>query len=233
MTRLKAAILVGALALAPGALVSANTVNWSVTVKDTGNGHLIGNPEAPDKLTEYISYTCSHCATFAKEGDPVLKLAFVGSGKYSLEIRHLLRDPIDLTAAMLTHCGDASKFPLNHSAIMLSQSKWLPLASKASQAQIQRWTLPDQAAARRNIANDFGFYDMMKQRGYRITDLDMCLNNNAKALEMAKTSRDDAQRLGLTGTPSFVLNGELLDHAHNWASLEQALNAAAKAKSDQ
>lgn len=228
MTRFKAAILVGALALASG-----NTVNWSITVQDTGTSHLIGNPDAPDKLTEYISYTCSHCATFAREGDPVLKLAHVGTGKYSLEIRHLLRDPIDLTAAMLTHCGDAKKFPLNHSAIMLSQSKWLPIASKASQGQIQRWSLPDQAAARRNIANDFGFYDLMKQRGYRITDLDQCLNDNAKAQSMAQTSREDVQRLGLTGTPTFVLNGKILEHAHNWASLEQQLNAHAIAKKDQ
>ncbi len=228
MTRFKAAILVGALALASG-----NTVNWSITVQDTGTSHLIGNPDAPNKLTEYISYTCSHCATFAREGDPVLKLAHVGTGKYSLEIRHLLRDPIDLTAAMLTHCGDAKKFPLNHSTIMLNQSKWLPIASKASQGQIQRWSLPDQAAARRNIANDFGFYDLMKQRGYRITDLDQCLNDNAKAQAMAQTSREDVQRLGLTGTPTFVLNGEILEHAHNWASLEQQLNAHATAKKDQ
>jgi len=228
VTRFKAAILVGILAFASG-----NTVNWAVTIQDTGGGHLIGNPDAADKLTEYVSYTCSHCAAFAREGDPVLKLAYVGSGKYSLEIRHLLRDPIDLTAAMLTHCGDAKKFPLNHSTIMLSQSKWLPIASKASQGQIQRWTLPDQAAARRNIANDFGFYDLMKQRGYRITDLDQCLNDNAKAQSMAQTSAQDAQRLGLSGTPRFLLNGKVLDHAHNWASLEQQLIAHSTDYKDQ
>jgi len=228
LTRLKVAILIGVLAFSSG-----NTANWAVTVQDTGTSHLIGNPDAPDKLTEYISYTCSHCAAFAREGDPVLKLAYVGSGKYSLEIRHLLRDPIDLTAAMLTHCGEAKKFPLNHRTIMLSQDKWLPIASKASQGQIQRWTLPDQAAARRNIANDFGFYDTMKQRGYRITDLDKCLNDNAKAQSLAQTSMEDTQRLKLAGTPRFLLNGKVLKHAHNWASLEQQLNAHFTGDNDQ
>ena len=228
MKRLKTALMIGAFVLATG-----NTDNPSVMVEQTNGGHTIGDPDAPTLLTEYISYTCSHCASFAREGDPILKFAFVGSGKLKLEIRHLLRDPIDLTAAMLTHCGDTNKFPLNHRAIMLSQDKWLPIASKASAAQIQRWSISDQAAARRNIANDFGFYDIMEQRGYRITDLDQCLNDNAKAQALAETSYRDVQRLGLSGTPTFLLNGTVVDGAHDWPSLEARLNEMFSGKSEE
>jgi protein-disulfide isomerase len=219
LQRFKIAIMVGALTLLPG-----NTANSSGNVARIDGGHTIGNPQATTQLTEYVSYTCSHCADFAREGDPVLKFAFVSSGKLKLEIRHLVRDPIDLTAAMMTNCGEASKFPLNHSAIMLSQNKWLPLASKASPAQIQRWSMKDQAAARRNIANDFGFYDIMETRGYRITELDQCLNDNAKAQQLARNSFEDGKQHSITGTPSFLLNGELLAGVHNWATLQKALN---------
>jgi len=216
----KAALLAGALVLAGG-----NSPDWNTTVVETDAGHLIGNPDAKIKLTEFISYTCSHCAQFAKTGDPALKLVYVHSGKVAVEIRHTLRDPIDLTAAMLTHCGEPNKFTLNHNAIMYSQQDWLPTAQKATQAQIARWTSQDRPAARRAIASDFGFYKIMESRGYRITDVDKCLNDNAKATALANASLADAQRLGIEGTPSFAINGKLLANVHSWPALQPRLDA--------
>ncbi len=50
-------------------------------------GFVIGNPDAPLKLVEYASHTCSHCAEFSDEG----------SGPMHDEIRRLgrgqLRNP--------------------------------------------------------------------------------------------------------------------------------------------
>lgn len=216
----KAALLAGAMML-----VAADKPNWNNTVVETDAGHLIGNPEAETRLTEYVSYTCSHCANFAMTGDPVLKVAYVHSGKIAVEIRHALRDPVDLTATMLTHCGAPDKFTLNHNAIMYSQQDWMPVLKNATQAQIARWSNPDPAAARRAIASDFGFYKLMEPRGYRITDLDKCLNDNAKAELLINASRSDGQRLGIQGTPSFAINGQLLDHTHSWPALQKQLDA--------
>lgn len=220
MTSLKAALLAGALVFATGA-----APDWTITVEETAAGHLIGNPDAQTKVTEYVSYTCGHCAEFALTGDPTLKIAYVHGGDVSVEIRHLLRDPIDLTAAMLTHCGDSSKFALNHSAMMLSQDKWLAVARQASQAQMQRWSNADRAAARRAIAADLDFYQLMEGRGYRITDLDRCLADTAKETELVQATRSYATELGIQGTPSFTINGQLLDHVHSWPALKQALDA--------
>ncbi len=220
MKLFKAALLAGIIAVTGG----ANKPNWNNTVVETDAGHLIGNPDAKVKLTEFVSYTCPHCAHFADEGDPALKLAYVHPGKVSVEIRHSLRDPIDLTATMLTQCGDPSRFVLNHSAIMLSQSKWLPIAQSASPAQIQRWTSPDRAAARRAIASDFGFYKTMEARGYRTTDLDKCLNDNARATKLAEASQADAVKYGIRGTPSFAINGKLLENVHSWQALQPQID---------
>lgn len=223
MKSLKVAILAGALVLAGG-----NSPNWNATVTEENQGHVIGNPEAETTLTEYVSYTCGHCAQFARQGDPVIKLVFVHPGDLKLEIRHLLRDPIDLTAAMLTHCGAESKFPLNHSAFMTSQASWLGKAQNATQAQMQRWSNPDRAAARRALASDLDFYELMEQRGYGRSEIDQCLNDNAKADALVEATMADVQRLGLTGTPSFVLNGKLLDGVHSWQALEPHLTGKAE-----
>ena len=220
MKLIKTALLAGALVLAGG-----NTkADWNTTVAAENQGHNIGNPEAETTLTEYISYTCPHCAHFAQRGDRALKIGYVHTGKMNLQIRHLIRDPVDLTAAMLTHCGDTRRFTMNHNAFMYSQAKWLPIMQSATQAQIARWTNADRKAARRAIARDFGFYDIMSARGYGVTDVDKCLNDDAKAQSLVETSAADARRLGLRGTPSFVLDGELLNGVHSWETLEPVLN---------
>ena len=125
MKSLKAALLAGAVLLATGA-----APDWTITVTETEAGYLIGNPDAETKVAEYISYTCGHCADFARSGDPALKIGYVRDGNVSVEIRNLLRNPIDLTAAMIAHCGEPNKFALNHAALMLSQDKWLPIAAE-------------------------------------------------------------------------------------------------------
>lgn len=219
MKLVKAVALAGLLATTGG-----NTADWNTTVVKTDAGHRIGNPGAKVKLTEFVSYTCSHCAHFASDGDPALKLLYIHPGKVSVEIRHTLRDPIDLTAAMLTNCGDTNRFVLNHSAFMLSQSKWLPIAQSATPAQIQRWTNSDRAAARRAIAKDFGFYKMMEARGYRTTDLDRCLNDDARATALANATQSDTVKYGIKGTPSFALNGKLLDNVHSWPALKPQID---------
>lgn len=224
----KLVAMAGAVALAAsgGATLAqkAKKQNWLVTVAENDNGHRLGNPEAETKLVEYMSYTCDHCATFAREGEGAIKLAYVPTGKVSFEIRHLLRDPLDLTAALLTHCGAPNKFMQNHAAIMLKQDEWFAAARKTTQAQRSRWQFGSNAARRQAIASDLGFYDIMERRGYSRADLNRCLADEAKARELAETSVRDVQTYGLTGTPSFVINGELLDGVHAWKPLQAELD---------
>jgi protein-disulfide isomerase len=194
--------------------------NWAQAVEARDNGHVFGNPDADRRLVEYMSYTCSHCAEFTRTGDPVIKLFLVPQGKVSFEIRHLLRDPIDLTAALLTHCGDPERFLGNHEAIMTRHDTWMATARKATQAQRTRWSFGSNAARWRAIASDLGFYGIMEDRGYSRAALDRCLSDEAKANALAETSARDVGALGLPGTPSFVLDGKLLDGVHSWDALK-------------
>lgn len=217
---LAAAALLSIGATAPAAKPSGG--NWLTTVAATDGGHRIGNPAAKVKLSEFISYTCPHCAAFAKEGEGPLQLAYIGTGKLSLEVRHLIRDPIDLTAAMLTNCGPATKFLQNHAAFMLGQDKWIAPLASVTDAQKQRWTAPG-AAGRRAIASDFGFYAIMERRGYSRVEADRCLADETMARTLAENSAADWKRPGITGTPSFAINGTVMPGTHTWSALEPQL----------
>lgn len=224
---LKALALAGAGTLALGASAQERLIlpgaNWADMVEETQGGHLFGNPEAETKLIEFMSYTCSHCAQFTRSGEGAIKLAYVPTGRISFEVRHLIRDPVDLSAAMLTHCGDAQKFGANHEAFMYRFDEWMAKASKATRAQQSRWQFGSLPARLQAIASDLDFYDIMESRGYSRVEIDRCLSDEAKARAMADQSAADVQQYGLTGTPSFVLDGELLEGTHSWPALEARL----------
>jgi protein-disulfide isomerase len=221
LTRLAALALAALLSLGAGKPVPRN---WNTAVQVTpGGSHVLGDPAAL-RLTEFISYTCPHCARFDREANDPLRLYFVMPGKLSVEVRHLVRDPIDLTAAMLTNCGAPAKFFGNHTAFLRGQERWIAAAGRANEAQQVRWTSGDMAARRRAIANDFGFYQIMIGRGYDRPSIDRCLADNAMAQRLARQT-SEAATLGVNGTPSFLLGGELLAGTHDWQTLQVQLKA--------
>lgn len=178
------------------------------------------------KLTEFVSYTCSHCATFTRQGEAPLQLAYIGTGKVKLEVRSVIRNPIDTVATMVVQCGASDKFFRNHAFMMTSQSKWIGTFSRPTQAQVQRWTGPNEAVARKALAQDAGFYEMMETRGYSRTEIDKCLNDDAKAEKLETNTVADFDQFGINSTPSFAINGKTVKDVHDWTRLEPKLNAS-------
>jgi len=217
-------LAVAALASAAGA--APKTVGWNYVVNLGADGsHVLGNPAAPVKLAEYISYTCPHCAHFTTEAEAPLRIGYLSSGKVSIEVRHLLRDPIDLTVAMLTNCGPKEKFFLNHAAFMRSQNTWMKPLINASAAQKQRWVSGTLVQRNQAIATDFHFYAIMQSRGYDRTTTDKCLADQALAQRLGKQAQQ-GYSLGIRSTPAFTINGKLLDDTSEWSELRPQLDAS-------
>lgn len=218
MKTLRVLAIAATAALSIGATHS-DKQNWNqtATVTPVGN-HVLGNPDAQVKLVEFVSYTCPHCARFEEQADSAMRVTYVAQGKLSVEVRNFLRDPVDLTAALLANCGPPSKFFLNHSAFMRSQDKWIDKLKNAGPVQQKRWSAGEFSTRTRAIATDFGFYEIMKTRGYERVAIDRCLADEAKAQQLA-TGTEEAQKLGVPGTPSFLLDGVLLDGTHEWRTL--------------
>lgn len=218
-------ILAAALSFLAVGAHAAPKLDWNQTVAVTPEGnHLVGNPQAEAKLVEYVSYTCSHCAHFEVEANSPLTLGFIGTGKGSVEYRSFIRNAIDVAASLVVRCGPPSKFRTNHALFLRSQDKWL---HEPSQAEVARWNSSDFPTAMRAIARDLKFYDMMAPRGYTRQQLDTCLADKAAASKLAAQTRRASEVEGVTGTPSFLLNGTLRDE-HAWEDLRPVLMAATR-----
>ena len=220
----KSLALIAAAVFAVAAAPAQRGRNWNGTFSLTPSGsHVLGNPAAKVKLTVWASYTCPHCAHFEQEADTPLRTSYVAPGKVQIEYRHLVRDPVDLTVAMLTNCGPVAKFFLNHTAFLRAQDAWIGTLANATQAQRTRWTTGPDLARRKAIAEDFRFYAVMQTRGYARPAIDQCLADEAMARRLAAMTQDAAAR-GINGTPSFMLDGLLLAGTHHWEDLQPQID---------
>jgi len=214
-----------ALLTMPGATSAEAKANWTATVSVAEDGtHTLGNPDAKVKLSEYVSYTCPHCANFEKAADAPLRLAYVMPGTVSVRVVHLIRDPVDLTIAVLANCGDTKGFFARHHAFLTTQGKWLTKATKMTEAQKARWTSGELAARLKAVTSDLSFYSTMEQRGTSRTQVDRCLGDEALARKLL-VQPEEAKRLGVPGTPSFALDGVLADSIYDWPTLDAALKS--------
>ena len=187
----------------------------------------VGSPAARVRLVEYVSYTCGHCAHYAEESTAPLRSAYVGRGVVSVETRNLVRDPIDVTAASIAHCGAVAGYPRRHAALMAGQAGYFERLRSVPQAQISAMGDGSTGAQRQLIASGTGMLAVAARAGVPAAAANRCLADPVIAARI-EALRQAAIAAGVTGTPSFQLNGTLLD-AHNWAALQPQLDAAISA----
>ena len=122
----------GLIAAAP-----ARSAAWSQTVTTSPIGaFVVGNPAAKVRLVEYFSYTCHICADFTKASALPLKTGYIDRGLVLFEYRNLVRDPVDMTAALLARVGGAKAFAGNHQAIFAAFPATIAKVQKATEAQL-------------------------------------------------------------------------------------------------
>ncbi|MEO0590156.1 MAG: thioredoxin domain-containing protein [Pseudomonadota bacterium] len=195
---------------------------WQTRSQRTDRGYMIGNPEAEAQLIEFISYTCSHCANFAKQSDGTLDFAAIGPGFVSVEVRPVIRNSLDLVVTMMAQCGKETGFIRRHRAFLYSQDKWLQKAINAPQSQRAIWARAD-AKARLNAARALDFDDLMISKGLTAQEVNACLADDNAAQKIMAADSADRSEFGITGTPTFALNGKTLENVSDWPSLSAVL----------
>ena len=107
---------------------------------------------------------------------------------------------------------------------LMRQDSWLDKARTAPQAQQAIWARGDRDA-RLNAARALDLDDMLAERGTSMADINTCLANDAAALELIRNGNADRDEFAVSGTPSFALDGELLNEVHTWGALYPVLAA--------
>lgn len=198
-----------------------NNGDWSQTVTETAeNGYRMGNPDAPVKLIEYASITCHVCAEFSETAHSELVNEFVKSGQVSWEYRPYPIFPTDPGLFMLLRCQGPGPFFGLAEQLYATQREWVERAGP-SQSTIQALPLDQQPAGWVRATQLDQFF---RQRGVPQARIDQCLANREE-LQLLAASKDRGDREGVTGTPSFFINGERVQ-VTAWSALKPLLRQA-------
>jgi protein-disulfide isomerase len=147
---------------------------------------VLGSEKAPVTIIEYASMTCPHCAHFSETTFPALQKRYIDTGKVRFIFREFPLDALAAAGFMLARCAGTDKF--------------IPVVGTLFAKQ-REWMVEKPIEPLRIIAKQFGFTQQT---------FDECLANQ-KVLDGIQDVRDRAaEKLGVSSTPTFFVNGKRL-----------------------
>jgi len=199
-------MLLGALALLAftGAAASAK-MDFEIKPAD----RVLGNANAKVTLIEYAAFTCPHCAAFNELVFPQLKKNYIDTGKVRYVFRLFARGPQDGLAEKLARCAPREKYFAMADAIFRSQPKWdYEFGVQDGRAQLVK---------------------LGQEMGLKADQIGKCMDSTADNARINATGQEAVRRYGLTGTPTFVINGTALESgALPYDELAKKLDQAAR-----
>ena len=199
--------------------------DWTQVATTTpGGGFIMGNPNAKVKFLEFASLTCPHCRDFNKEAMSGIR-QLVASGQVSYEFRNFVMNGEDLAVAVAARCQAPAAFFRSIDQIYGTQTDWMQSYIKLTPDEIkaiQSKPRQDQLVA---LADKGKFDEFFRLRGMPRAKYEACLKdeNNVKKLQ---TIADEAvKKYNLTGTPTFVINGETKPDLHTWPDVNAAIKS--------
>jgi protein-disulfide isomerase len=203
MTKLLASgILALTLALGLGGAATAQETapETPVEIKD----FTLGSPDAPVKITEYASFTCSHCAAFHATTFKPLKAEFIDTGKVEFTLREVYFDRYGLWAAMMARCGGDMRYFGLTDILFETQQDWA--GSEDPNVVVENI---------KKIGRTAGMDD---------ATLDACMKDGAMAEAMVARFEENMKADGVEGTPTLFINGT--KHANmDYAALKSLIEA--------
>ena len=168
---------------------------------------VLGDPKAPVTLIEYASVTCPHCAAFNEQVMPEIKEKFIATGKVKLVFREFPTSPANysILGSVLARCaaeksGHEAYFLITD-ALFRTQHEWIKDNPKAELVKIVGQAGMDEAA------------------------LDQCLQRQELAQIVNDNAKGGMDKYKVSGTPSFILNGEKMSYKTK-EEFEQQIAAA-------
>ncbi len=172
-----------------------------VAAVERGPGPVKGRADAPVTIVEFSDFRCSYCRKFWKETLPRIELEYVRTGKVRFVYRHLAAlGPPSMRAAEAAECAaEQGRFWAYHDLLF-------------ERAPSVTFT-------------DDGLKEYAKELGLDPARFGTCLASGRHSDRIVQESAA-ARYLGASGTPTFLVNGQLLIGAHPFETFKRVLDAA-------
>lgn len=176
---------------------SAPSIDMDSLIDDD---HVKGDPDAPVTIVEWSDFECPFCARFYRDTLSQIESEYIDTGKVKLVYRD---------------------FPLGFHA----QAQKSAEAAECAGEQNKYWEMHDLLFENGVAGGVDSFKQFAADIGLNTAEFNECLDSGAMAAETAKDMRD-GQAVGITGTPGFIINGQLVSGAQPFSAFKQVIDAA-------
>ena len=160
---------------------------------------VLGSADAPVTIIEFSDFQCPFCKRFADQAWPQIYEEYIKTGK----VKVVFRD-----------------FPLGfHDKAQKAHE-----ATECADDQGKFWEMHDLMFANQASISEDNYKKWAGDLGLDTTEFASCLDSGKHAQEV-KDDFADGQAAGVSGTPSFFINGKKLVGAHPFATFKQVIDA--------
>jgi protein-disulfide isomerase len=172
--------------------------NVRYDVSEAGNpAKGVQNPdEALVTIIEFGDFRCGFCRRFSDETLPLILDTYEG------QVRYVFRD-----------------YP-----ILTAESYQAAMAAECADDQGAFWAFHDWAYANQNALNRDGFMVIAENLGLNMDQFTTCVDGQIYNQEVSEDF-NAGRALGITGTPTFFINGKILIGAEPFAVFQQRIDA--------
>ncbi len=160
--------------------------------------HFKGSPDAPVTIVEFSDFRCPYCGRFA-----------TGAGR-QIDERYVEEGLV--------------RFGYQHFAFLGPESQSAAEASECAAEQDAFWAYHDLLFERQAGVNAESLRQFAGELGLDTEAFDACLQSG-KYTSLVRNETAAVQALGVTGTPSFLINGQPLVGAQPFEIFEQVIEA--------
>jgi protein-disulfide isomerase len=159
----------------------------------------LGAKDAPVIMVEFSDYQCPYCAKFWSDAWPKIKTNFVDTGVVNFVYR-------DLPLSFHNNAQKAAE------------------ASECANEQGKFWEYQDLLFANQQKLDVNSLKKYAADLGLDVAKFDNCLTSGKYATEVSEDAAAAAQ-FGISGTPGFVINGQVVSGAQPYEKFEQIICA--------
>ena len=165
---------------------------------------LEGNANAPVTIIEYSDFQCPYCGRFFSDAYPQIKQQYIATGKVKLVFKDF---PLTSLHPMAEKAAEAGQCAL-------------------AQGNDKFWALHDKIFANQAQLS----VDNLKLWASQVSGIDAakfnsCLDSGGMAA-IVQQQEQEGQQAGVSGTPSFTINGKLVVGAQPFSAFQTAIDAA-------
>jgi protein-disulfide isomerase len=144
-----------------------------------------GKDDAPVTVLEYYSLSCPHCSNFYANIFPSLKKEYIDTGKVKWIKRSYAFDSPSIKGTMLIECVEKNRRESYLKILLAKQANWA-------------------------YQKDFIYIlaNIASLGGMNVAAFNKCMDNKANEQAITDAANNAKEKLKISGTPAFFMNGE-------------------------